>query len=65
MRRVNSRNSLLVNLGSWSTTNTSGMPSPERGDISRMIWAASAEVSVERAGTAWTLPERWSTCTWV
>ena len=29
-----------------------------------MICAASAAVSVERVGTAWTLPERWSTCRW-
>jgi hypothetical protein len=29
-----------------------------------MICAASAAVSVARVGTAWTLPERWSTCTW-
>ena len=30
MHRVNSLNSALVNLGSWSTANTSGIPSPER-----------------------------------
>ena len=34
MRRVNSLNSALVNLGSWSTTSTSGIPSPERSAIS-------------------------------
>ena len=48
--------------GSWSATSTSEAPSPEPRAISRMICAAAA-VSVERVGTAWTLPERWSTCT--
>ena len=58
MRRVNSLNSALVNLGSWSTTSTSGIPSPERRAISRTIRAASAAVSVARVGTAWSLPGR-------
>ena len=48
MRRVNSLNSALVNLGSWSTTNTSGIPSPEWSAISRTIRAASAAVPVAR-----------------
>ena len=61
MRRVNSLNNVLVNLGSWSTTSTSGTPSPDRSAISRMMRAASAAVSVVRVGTAWTFPDRWST----
>ena len=51
MHRVNSLNSALVNLGSWSTTSTSGIPSTERSTVSRMIRAASAAVSVARVGT--------------
>jgi hypothetical protein len=30
-------NTSLVNLGPWSTTSTSGKPSPERRHMSRMI----------------------------
>ena len=55
MRGVNSLNGTLVNLGSWSTASMLGTPSHERRAISRMNRAASAAVSVERAGT---LPER-------
>ena len=59
MRRVNSLNSALVNLGSWSTTSTSGIPSPERSPISRTIRAASAAALVARVGgTACWFPDR-------
>jgi hypothetical protein len=46
------RKTALVNLGSWSTINTSGKPSPERWHMSRMMSAASAAVAVARVGTA-------------
>ena len=52
MPLAKARNTSLVNLGSWSTTSTSGKPSPERRHISRMISAASAAVAVARVGTA-------------
>ena len=44
----------------------SGMPYLERRAISRMMASASAAESVERVGTAWTLPYKKSTwtCTW-
>ena len=55
------RNTSLVNLELWSTTSTSGKPSPDRRHRSRMISAASVAVAVERVGTACTLPDRRST----
>ena len=66
MRSMKSLNSALANLGQWSTTSRSGTPSAERGAISSMTRAASAAVSVERVGTAWTLLEKCQacTCTW-
>ena len=39
MLSVNSMPSMPVNLGSWSTTNTSGIPSQERSAISMTIRA--------------------------
>jgi hypothetical protein len=60
-------NTALVNLESWSTTSTSGKPSPDRRHMSRlgMISAASAAVAVARVGTACTLPESRSTWFWI
>jgi hypothetical protein len=52
MPLAKARNTSLVNLGSLSTTSTSGNPSPERSHMSRMISAASAAVAVARVGTA-------------
>ena len=61
MPLTKARNTSLVNLGSWSTTNTSGKPSPERRHMSRMMSAASVAVAVARVGTACTLPDNRST----
>ena len=59
--RAHALNTLLVNLASWSTTSASEKPAPDRRLMSRMITAAS----VERAGTACTLPDSSSTWVWV
>ena len=59
------RNTSLVNLESWSTTITSGKPSPDRKHMSQLMAAASAAVAVERVGTACTLPDSRSTWFWI
>jgi hypothetical protein len=65
MPLAKARNTALVNLESWSTTSTSGKPSPDRRHMSRMIAAASTAVSVARVGTVCTLPESMSTWFWI
>ena len=42
-----------------------GKPAPGRRHVSRMIAAASAAVTVERVGTACTLPDSRSTWFWI